>query len=100
MVLVFNTGSAWAQKKAPKRSITKFSGDPYRFQNNFHSSVFYITDEGVLVTDPINTGAAKYLKTEIKKRFNKRIKYLVYSHDHQGHSAGGEVFADSTVIGH
>lgn len=99
MMLAFNMGPASAQK-APKRSITKISGDLYRFQNNFHYSVFYVTDEGVLVTDPINTGAAKWLKAEIKKRFNKPIKYLVYSHDHQDHSSGGEVFEGATVIGH
>ena len=58
MMLAFNMGPASAQK-APKRSITKISGDLYRFQNNFHYSVFYVTDEGVLVTDPINTRAAK-----------------------------------------
>jgi len=100
MVLAFNTGSASAQKKEPKRSISKIAGDLYRFQNNFHASVFYVTDEGVMVTDPINAGAAKWLKAEIKKRFNKPIKYLVYSHDHQDHSSGGEVFAGATVIGH
>ncbi|MGB0575432.1 MAG: MBL fold metallo-hydrolase [Alphaproteobacteria bacterium] len=99
MMLAFNMGPASAQK-APKRSITKISGDLYRFQNNFHYSVFYVTDEGVLVTDPINTRAAKWLKAEIKKRFNKPIKYLVYSHDHQDHSSGGEVFEGATVIGH
>jgi glyoxylase-like metal-dependent hydrolase (beta-lactamase superfamily II) len=55
----------------------------------------------VLVTDPINADAAKWLKAEIKKRFNQPIKYLVYSHDHQDHSSGGEVFADTaTVVGH
>lgn len=93
-----NTASA---QNAPKRAITKIAGDLYRFQNNFHFSVFYVTPAGVLVTDPINAGAAQWLKTEIKKRFNQPIKYLVYSHDHQDHSSGGEVFADTaTVVGH
>ena len=99
-LLVVSAGTVSAQK-APKRSITKIAGDVYRFQNNFHFSVFYVTDEGVMVTDPINAGAAKWLKAEIKKRFNKPIKYLVYSHDHQDHTSGGEIFADTaTVVGH
>ena len=55
-ILVISAGAAWAQK-APKRSITKIAGDLYRFQNNFHFSVFYVTPAGVLVTDPINAGA-------------------------------------------
>lgn len=100
LMVVVSANSVSAQN-APKRSITKIAGDLYRFQNNFHFSVFYVTPGGVLVTDPINADAAKWLKAEIKKRFNQPIKYLVYSHDHQDHSSGGEVFADTaTVVGH
>ena len=81
-----------------KRSITKIAGDLYRFQNNFHYSVFLVTDDGVIVTDPINADAATWLKGEIAKRFNKPIRYLVLSHDHADHSAGGQVFADAGAI--
>ena len=84
-----------------KRAITQIAGDLYRFQNNFHYSVFLVTPEGVIVTDPINAEAATWLKAEIAKRFNQPIKYLILSHDHRDHSAGGEVFADTaTVIAH
>ncbi len=100
LAVILPSADGWAQR-APKRAITKIAGDLYRFQNNFHFSVFYVTDEGVLVTDPINADAARWLKAEIAKRFNKPIKYLVYSHDHADHSSGGEVFADTaTVIAH
>lgn len=92
--------AAFAQN-APKRAITKIAGDLYRFQNNFHFSVFYVTPAGVIVTDPINADAAKWLEAEIKKRFDRPIKYLVLSHDHPDHSSGGEVFADTAaVVGH
>ncbi len=98
MVLVV-PGIAVAQDA--KRAITPIAGDLYRFQNNFHYSVFLVTPEGVIVTDPINEEAATWLKAEITKRFNQPIKYLVLSHDHRDHSAGGEVFADTvTVIAH
>ena len=100
LIVAVTANNVWAQN-APKRSITNIAGDLYRFKNNFHSSVFYVTPGGVLVTDPINEDAAKWLKAEIKKRFNQPIKYLVYSHDHQDHSSGGQVFADTaTVVGH
>jgi glyoxylase-like metal-dependent hydrolase (beta-lactamase superfamily II) len=100
-VLVVMTAQTVSAQKAAKRSITKIAGDLYRFQNNFHFSVFYVTPEGILVTDPINPDAAKWLKAELKRRYNQPIKYLVYSHDHQDHSSGGEVFADTaTVVGH
>lgn len=100
LVTVVFADVALAQQ-APKRSITKITGDLYRFQNNFHYSVFLVTSAGIIVTDPINTDAARWLKAEITKRFNQPIKYLIYSHDHRDHVAGGEVFADiATVIAH
>ena len=81
-----------------KRAITKIAGNIYRFQNNFHYSVFAVTPKGVIATDPINAAAAKWLKAELKKRFNQPVRYLVLSHDHPDHSSGGEVFADTAVV--
>ena len=84
-----------------KRSITKIAGDLYRFQNNFHYSVFLVTSDGIIATDPIDPEAAKWLKGELKARFGVPVKYLIYSHDHVDHSAGGEVFTpQATVIAH
>ncbi len=84
------------------RSITKIAGDLYRFQNRAHYSVFLVTPEGILVTDPINADAARWLKAELANRFpGVPVRYLVYSHSHADHIAGGEVFADTaTVVAH
>lgn len=100
MLMTGSWGGAHAQE--PQREITQISGDLYRFQNNFHYSVFLVTPEGVIVTDPINAEAATWLKAEIAQRFDKPIKYMVYSHHHDDHISGGEVFADEgvTVIAH
>ena len=98
VALVFPLQTANAQSGDAKRAITNIAGDLYRFQNNFHYSVFLVTPEGVIVTDPINAEAAAWLRDEIKARFNQPIKYLVYSHDHRDHAAGGEVFADAGAI--
>ncbi len=85
----------------PERTITRIAGDVYRFQNQFHYSAFLVTDEGIIATDPINPDAASWLKAELKARFGKPVRYLIYSHDHADHIAGGEVFADTaTVIAH
>jgi glyoxylase-like metal-dependent hydrolase (beta-lactamase superfamily II) len=97
LAALFFWGISFAQADA-KRSITKIAGDLYRFQNNFHYSVFLVTADGIIVTDPINADAARWLKAELAKRFNKPIKYLIYSHDHVDHSAGGEVFADTAIV--
>ncbi len=100
VTLTFAVFPAVAQE-APKRSITEIGENLYRFQNNFHFSVFLVTDDGIIATDPINAEAATWLKEQLNERFGKPVKYLIYSHDHADHIAGGEVFADTaTVIAH
>jgi glyoxylase-like metal-dependent hydrolase (beta-lactamase superfamily II) len=96
-VLIGSIAAAQAQN-APKREITQISGDLYRFKNNFHFSVFLVTPEGVIASDPIDADAAKWLKAEIASRFGKQIRYVVYSHDHADHISGGEVFAADGAI--
>lgn len=100
-VAIATLASAPAFAQDAKRAITQIAGDLYRFQNNFHFSVFLVTPDGVIATDPINTEAATWLEAEITKRFNQPVKYLILSHDHRDHSSGGEVFADTaTVVAH
>ncbi len=96
------SGSALAQQgEPPRRTITQISGDLYMFTNNFHNSVFLVTSEGVIATDPIDADAAAWLEEEIRNRFSQEIRYLIYSHDHFDHINGGEVFADTaTVVAH
>ncbi len=98
LMLLALSFAAGTMAQEAKRSITNISGDLYRFQNNFHYSVFLVTSEGIIVTDPINAEAAKWLKSELAKRFNKPVKYLIYSHDHVDHISGGEVFADTAIV--
>jgi glyoxylase-like metal-dependent hydrolase (beta-lactamase superfamily II) len=92
-------GPALAQDA--KRSITRITGDLYRFQNNFHFSVFLVTADGIIATDPIDADAARWLKDALNSRFGVPVRYLVYSHDHRDHVAGGEVFKpEATVVAH
>ena len=81
-----------------KRAITNIAGDVYRFQNNFHFSIFTITGDGVVVTDPINREAAIWLKSEIAKLTDQKITHLVYSHSHGDHASGGRVFGEASDI--
>lgn len=94
--------TAPATPPAPVREITNIAGDVYRFRNNFHYSVFVVTPAGIVATDPINAGAATWLKDELKKRWpDKPIKYAIYSHDHADHISGGEAWADTaTFVAH
>jgi glyoxylase-like metal-dependent hydrolase (beta-lactamase superfamily II) len=98
-VIVLTAAESWAQGRGgpPKRSITKIAGDVYRFQNNFHTSVFMVTRAGIIATDPINKAAATWLKGELIKRFSQPVKYVILSHDHADHISGGEVFAGTAI---
>jgi len=100
ILLVTLSPWVWAQTPAqpPVREITQIAGEIYRFRNNNHYSIFAVTPAGIIATDPINAEAAKWLQAELQKRFAQPIKYLIYSHDHADHSAGGEVFADTAVV--
>jgi glyoxylase-like metal-dependent hydrolase (beta-lactamase superfamily II) len=95
---VLAIGPAAAQDA--QRSLENVTGDVWQFTNNAHQSAVVVTDEGVVVTDPINAEAAAWLKAEIAQRFNKPITHLIYSHSHGDHASGGEVFGDVDVIAH
>jgi glyoxylase-like metal-dependent hydrolase (beta-lactamase superfamily II) len=103
LAIALSLGSgSWAQsQQPPAREITKIAGEVYRFRNASHYSVFAVTPAGVIATDPINADAARWLEAEIAQRFKQPVRYLVYSHAHAAHIAGGEVFADTaTVVAH
>ena len=94
-------GTALAQTAAPVREITQIGGNLYRFRNNNHYSVFVVTPQGIIATDPINADAAGWLKAQFKERFNQVARYVIYSHDHADHISGGEPFADTaTFVAH
>ena len=101
-LLALASGDAALAQSEPKREITQIAGDLYRFQNKFHYSVFLVTPEGVIVTDPVNAEAAGWLKSEIATRFGKPVRYVILSHDHVDHSSGAEVFAadGALVVAH
>jgi glyoxylase-like metal-dependent hydrolase (beta-lactamase superfamily II) len=60
--------------------------------------MFVVTKDGVIATDPIAygrpNGGQQYVD-EIKKVTDKPIKYLIYSHHHYDHIAGGKAFKDA-----
>jgi len=91
----------------PQIATTKVEGtdNVYIFRNGGHQSMFVVTKDGVIATDPIAygrpTGGQTYVD-EIKKVTDKPIKYLIYSHHHYDHIAGGKAFKDAgaRIIGH
>jgi glyoxylase-like metal-dependent hydrolase (beta-lactamase superfamily II) len=102
------TVSVSAQQAArPPFATTKVDGtdNVYIFRNGNHQAMFIVTSEGVIATDPIAygrpTGGQTYLD-EIRKVTDKPVKYVIYSHHHFDHIAGGKAFKDAgaTFIAH
>jgi glyoxylase-like metal-dependent hydrolase (beta-lactamase superfamily II) len=77
----------------------------YIFRNGNHQSIFIVTKEGVIATDPVAYGrpqGGEQYVAEIKKVSQAPIKYLIYSHHHYDHIAGGKAFKDAgaTIVAH
>ena len=106
-VLAAATTTFAQQPSAPPFATTQVEGTKnvyiFRYQN--HQAMFIVTPAGVIATDPISYGrpqAAKTYLEEIRKITKAPVKYLVYSHHHYDHIAGGKVFKDAgaRVIAH
>ena len=72
----------------------------YAFRWEAYRSLFMVTEDGVIVTDPISVKAASRYLEEIRKITDKPIRYLLYSHAHWDHASGGQVFKQegATII--
>ncbi len=87
----------------PLFATTKVEGTDgvYVFRYQSHQAMFVVTPEGVIVTDPISYGrpqAATTYLDEIRKITQAPIKYLIYSHHHYDHIAGGKPFKDAGAV--
>ena len=97
------TAVAQAQQPAPPPyATTKVEGtdNVYIFRYGGHQSMFVVTPAGVIATDPIGERrpAAKAYIDEIQKITKAPIKYVIYSHSHFDHIAGGKPFKDLGAV--
>ena len=101
------TTQTWSQgqpaapaAQAPQVVTTKVEGtdNVYTFRNGNSLAMFIVTPEGVIATDPVGygrpQGGATYL-AEIRKVTDRPIRYVIYSHHHFDHIAGGRVFKEA-----
>jgi glyoxylase-like metal-dependent hydrolase (beta-lactamase superfamily II) len=86
--------------KPPMFETKKVEGtdNVYTFRYANSQAMFIVTPAGVIATDPIGYGRPQAVETylaEIRKITDKPIKYVVYSHHHFDHIAGGKPFKDA-----
>lgn len=95
-----HSATAQQQPQRPQIETTKVEGtdNVYIFRNGNHQAMFVVTKDGVIATDPVAygrpTGGQAYVD-EIRKITQAPIKYLIYSHHHFDHIAGGKAFKDA-----
>ena len=94
-----------AAQQPPMFETRKLTDNAFIFRYQFHQALFIVTSEGVIATDPIaflRPQAAQAYLAEIRKVTQAPIKYLIYSHHHYDHIAGGKPFKDAgaTVVAH
>jgi glyoxylase-like metal-dependent hydrolase (beta-lactamase superfamily II) len=84
--------------------LQQFADNTYAFTNGGYISLFIVTDEGVIATDPGSQSGperAEAYKAAIASVTDQPVRYLIYSHDHADHATGGDIFADTaTFVSH
>src|SRR5207237_4976115 len=106
-LLAVVTSASAQPAQPPLFATTKVEGtdNVYIFRYQGHQSMFVVTSAGVIATDPIGLRRPQAVTTyidEIKKVTKQPIKYVIYSHSHYDHIAGGKPFKDlgATFIAH
>ncbi|MGH7335482.1 MAG: MBL fold metallo-hydrolase, partial [Candidatus Rokuibacteriota bacterium] len=104
-VLAVGLGAGRLAAQAPPFETRKIADNVYVFRFGGHQSMFVVTPDGVIATDPIGYRRPHAVHTyidEIRKITPAPIKYVVYSHHHYDHIEGGKPFKDAgaTFIAH
>ncbi len=97
LIAVLLLAAAPAAAQMPPFATTRVTDNVYLFRYGGHQSIFVVTPDGVIATDPIGYNRPAAVKTyidEIRKVTQAPIKYVVYSHHHYDHIAGGQPFKD------
>ena len=74
--------------------LEQLADDLYAFRYGPYRSLFMVTSEGVIATDPISPEAAVEYRAAIASVTNLPVKFVVYSHAHWDHARGGQIFKD------
>jgi len=85
----------------PPFATRKVADNVYIFRYGGHQSMFVVTPDGVIATDPIaflRPQAAVAYVAEIRRITPAPIRYVIYSHHHFDHIAGGKPFKDAGAV--
>ena len=96
VLVVLGVSTTLLAQEAPRRGIVQIAPGLYRAQNNIHYTVFLVTPEGIIMSDPINREFSTWLRSEMQTRFpNRPVRFVLYTHHDWDHASGGAVWADT-----
>ncbi len=79
------------------QELIKATDNIYLFGSGAFSLVV-VTDDGVVVVDPVSDVQAQKIDEAIKDLTDQPVKYVFYSHNHWDHIAGGQIFKDQGAV--
>lgn len=84
--------------------LVRFADDTYGFRWHNHVACFIVTDDGVILIDPLgqeNPRTPSLIKEAVRSVTDQPVKYVIYSHWGGDHGMGGAAFADTAqFVGH
>ena len=70
----------------------------YAFRQNAYRSIFLVTDEGVIATDPVSVIFARSYRDAIAAVTDQPVRYVVYSQSQWDRTRGGQIFKDEGAV--
>ena len=96
-LIVFSCVSS-AQEEGAQFTFEQITDNVYKASTVSHRTVLLVTEEGVILADPISRNFSTWLKQEIDERFGVPVRYVLNSHHHWDHASGAAVFEDTAII--
>ena len=85
----------------PERAIANLRGDLYVARFDGRATLFLVTPDGIVLTDPLGPEAAKWLRGEFAQRFpGLTVRYVLISHHHFDRAGGAAIFDGAETIAH
>ena len=75
----------------------KIAENAYFVHDNFEHMVFFVTENGVVVVDPV-PGVSPYTLKLIPQITSKPITHVIYSHHHADHAQGAYLYPESAIL--
>lgn len=94
MALLGTIAAAGAGSAATPADVDRVAEGVYTFRNGGDRSLFLVTSEGVIVTDPLNARAARAYRDAIAALTDQPVKFVAYSHYHWDRVSGGAIFRE------